>query len=116
MVATLDQCEYCRMQISDPRFGGELLTTHGRLLKFDAIECLRDYYRTARAADIRAGWVLDIRHPGSFVSLDSAFFIRATSFHSPMGRGWLATRSDSDAESVVKAIGGGTIVRWTDLQ
>lgn len=104
------------MQISDPRFGGELLTTRGRLLKFDAIECLRDYYKSASAGDIRAGWVLDIRHPGAFVSLDSAFFVRATSFHSPMGRGLLATRSDTDAAAVVKEIGGGQIVRWGELQ
>lgn len=104
------------MQISDPRFGGELLISHGRVLKFDAIECLRDYYRSASATAVRAGWVLDIRRPGEFVSLDSARFIRAISFHSPMGRGLVATRSDRDAESVVKEIGGGQIVRWSQLQ
>ena len=104
------------MQISDPRFGGELLTSHGRLLTFDAIECLRDYYRSARPADIRAGWVLDARHPGAFVSLDSARFIRAASLHSPMGRGLIATRSDSDASALAREIGGGEIVRWSGIQ
>lgn len=60
-----DACAYCRMQISDPRFGAALITVEGRTLKFDSIECLLAYYRQAAAAhDVASVWVSNARHPG----------------------------------------------------
>lgn len=46
----VDACAYCRMQISDPRFGAALVTAKSRTLKFDSIDCLVAYYRQAAAA------------------------------------------------------------------
>ncbi|MGB5288980.1 MAG: hypothetical protein WBN42_10875, partial [Ignavibacteriaceae bacterium] len=33
-----DECEFCRMQISDNRYGAELVTDKGKVYKFDSIE------------------------------------------------------------------------------
>jgi copper chaperone NosL len=35
-----DQCEYCKMKISDTRFGAELVTRKGKIYKYDSAECL----------------------------------------------------------------------------
>ena len=35
-----DQCHSCKMRISDPRFGAELVTDKGKVFKYDAIECM----------------------------------------------------------------------------
>ncbi len=35
-----DQCVYCKMTISNPKFGAELITDKGRVLKYDAVECM----------------------------------------------------------------------------
>ena len=48
----MDQCHACKMMIVDNRFGCELVTTKGKVFKYDAIECLvpevvmngEDYY------------------------------------------------------------------------
>ncbi|HEU5219058.1 MAG TPA: hypothetical protein VFU23_10390 [Gemmatimonadales bacterium] len=39
-----EACAFCRMTVSDPRFGAELVTTRGRVYTFDSIECLASYY------------------------------------------------------------------------
>ena len=35
-----DECHACKMIISDARFGSELITTKGKVYKYDAIECM----------------------------------------------------------------------------
>lgn len=35
-----DYCDHCKMQITDKRFGGVILTKAGKSLKYDSIECL----------------------------------------------------------------------------
>ena len=35
-----DDCALCKMLIMDQRYGTEIVTTKGRVYKFDAIECL----------------------------------------------------------------------------
>ena len=38
-----DKCEFCRMSIVDQRFGCEIMTSKGKALKFDAVECMVNY-------------------------------------------------------------------------
>ena len=35
-----DQCAYCKMTVSDPRFGTQLLTKKGRAYNFDDVQCM----------------------------------------------------------------------------
>src|SRR4051794_7597000 len=80
-----DACEQCHMQVSDPRFGGEIQTRTGKLYVFDAIECLLDYERTAgRKDDAASVWLIDFRSPKSFVTADSAWFVVAPGGRTPM--------------------------------
>jgi copper chaperone NosL len=108
-----DGCAYCRMQISDARFGAELITTKGKVYTFDSIECLLSFHRQASAAgDVRSVWVSDYRHPGSLIPATTATYVQLGAGHSPMGRGLLAVASDDDARLVAT---GSTIKRWADL-
>jgi copper chaperone NosL len=97
-----DQCAYCRMQISDPRFGAELVTRRGRSVKFDSIECLLAFYEQAASAnDVSSVWVSDFRHPGTLISVASATFV--------------AVASIKDAAQL-GITDSGAIKRWSDLQ
>ena len=93
-----DQCNYCRMQISDPRFGAELLTRHGRAVKFDSIECLVAFYKQAVVAnDVGSVWVSDFQHPGTLIEATHAAFVDLGAGRAPMGRGWAAVPTADDA-------------------
>jgi copper chaperone NosL len=113
----LDSCEYCRMQISDARFGAELVTKKGRTIKFDSIECLLSYYKQASAAaDVESVWVADIRHPGVLIDATQARFVELGAGRAPMGggRGWAAIADESDAARI-GITDRGAVKRWSDL-
>jgi copper chaperone NosL len=110
-----DQCAYCRMQISDPRFGAEVVTRHGRSVKFDSIECMHAFYVQAVAAnDVGTVWVSDFRHPGTLIDATHATFVDLGPGRAPMGRGWAAVASADDATKI-GITDPRAIKRWGDL-
>jgi nitrous oxidase accessory protein len=114
LVAGTDACAYCRMGISDVRFGGELQSGSGRLFTFDAIECLASFFIAARERDdIRAVWVADYES-STLVPVDSAVFLRLRGVQSPMGHA-LAAFDVRNAGTVRLAQYGSDIMRWSDV-
>jgi copper chaperone NosL len=113
-----DQCANCHMQISERRFSAVLVTSKGRTVKFDSIECLAEYYRRAASASGAASiWVADYRHPGQMIPADSARFADLGAGHAPMGRshGWAAVPSVVDA--VIAGITDtAALKRWSEVQ
>lgn len=111
----VDVCAYCRMQISDPRFGAEIVTRHGKPIKFDSIECLVSYYKQAIAAsDVASVWVSDATHPGTLIDASTARFVDLGPGRAPMGRGWAAIPNAAAAASL--GVTDTTAVkRWGDL-
>lgn len=111
-------CDYCRMRMDDPRFGGELVNAHGKALQFDAVECLASYYAALTdRSSVRQVLVADFEHPGTLVPATSARFIQATgtAAGSPMGHGLLALSSTANVDSFVRRIGGGHAMGWSDV-
>ncbi len=101
-----DACDYCRMQISDPRYGGELITRTGKVHKFDSIECLASFYATLQdSATVRSLWVSDYRKPGTLIPAREALYIHYEGPGSPMGRGLLAIPGDADATGALAPAG-----------
>lgn len=111
-----DACESCRMTISDQRFGAELVTTKGKVRKFDSVECMAQYYLTAEAQGaVRSVWVTDFRRPGTFVPAERAKFVRAKGeISSPMGVGLFAFAPDVDVAAEAQRLGG-TAMTWSEV-
>lgn len=110
-----DACEFCRMAISDPRFGGEVVSSKGKVRKFDSAECLASYVAAAGNAAFASIWVSDFRHPGTFVDATRAKFVRAPGgVSTPMGEAIFAFAPEADAAAEAGALGG-TPMSWTDL-
>lgn len=110
----LDGCDYCRMQISDPRYGGELITRKGKVHRFDSIECLASFYIALEdSATVRSLWVSDFRKPGTFIPAREALYIHHEGPGSPMGRGLLALRDSSPAPGT--AVPAGDTLSWSEV-
>ena len=90
LVAGVDSCDFCRMTVSDTRFGGEIQSKTGKIHAFDAIECLASFHLAAvDRDDVRGAWVSDFE-TGRLVPVDSAVFLRDDRVNSPMGRSLVA--------------------------
>ena len=109
-------CDFCRMTVGDERFGSEFVTAHGKIMTFDSIECLAGYAAQARApGSTGEAYVADFTHPGTLLRADKAQFLRATTLHSPMGRGLVAVPTGADITALVTALGAGHTLSWSDV-
>ena len=108
-----DACDYCRMTIADARYGGEAITTTGRVHKFDGIECLAGYMRSVPAGTVKSVYVIDLQHPGTLVPAESAGFLKATRIHSPMGRSLVGCATAKAARSSDDL--GGKTMTWAEV-
>ena len=107
-------CDYCRMTISDDRFGGQLITRKGKVYAFDAIECLTSYYlQNGAAGDGSSIWVADFANPGHWVEAKNALFVRNDAHQSPMGLNLVALRADAD--KAVAGQGQGMNLGWQEV-
>ena len=114
LVAGTDACGYCRMTISDVRFGAEAIAPTGKVTTFDAIECLAGYAATTDSTAVRSLWVADYAAPGTWIEAERAVYVQGANVGSPMGRSLLALAPGTDAARAT-ATYGGTVRTWRDL-
>lgn len=82
-----DGCHTCKMIMMDNRFGTEIVTTKGKIYKFDDVNCMQRFIRsgTVTENDIAHILVTDFSNPGSLSDVHSAVFVRSPEIKSPMG-------------------------------
>lgn len=114
IVLNEDQCDYCRMTISDSRFGGEAVLATGRVKKFDSAECLVAWARATPADARGALYVIDLQHPGTFVPAATAGFLKGALIKSPMGQAVVSFADTARAEQQ-RAMLGGRVLTWAQL-
>jgi copper chaperone NosL len=110
-----DNCEYCKMTISDPKFVTELVTEKGRIYKFDDAACLKNYINEHALAKNDRLYAIDFDHPNEFVKIEDAVFVQGESITSPMGGNVAAFSKKASAENFAKDKTV-QILSWNDLQ
>jgi copper chaperone NosL len=110
-----DGCDHCRMTIMDKKFGGEVITSKGKVYRFDDIRCMADFLN-AGSADKTTSTVyfLDYDGSGQLVKSDSAFLMKSDALRSPMGGNTAAFREDSRRQETIKQLNGSG-VKWEDF-
>jgi len=111
-----DACSQCRMIISDPRFGAELVTVKGKAYVFDDLNCYWNYRNSKdlKAEEIAHSVVVIFNKPGTLKEADQLCFLQSGTIRSPMGSGMAAFDGDSicrKEELRLKA----TILSWEEV-
>ena len=98
----LDECSHCRMTIIDPKFGGETITTKGKIFKFDDVNCMLDFLSTGKLAEkeINQNVVVNYEKKDDFINVNSAYFLTSPDFKSPMGSNTAAFVSKESAKKI----------------
>lgn len=78
-----DYCDHCKMQITDKRFGGVILTRNGKSLKYDSMECLAHGHHDHKA-EVKEVLVVDYKTQ-ELLPLGKVQLYRNESVRGPMG-------------------------------
>jgi copper chaperone NosL len=111
-----DNCSFCKMTISDPRFGAEIITAKGRTYKFDDTHCILSFLQSQMLLqrEIKEIYLTDFVNEHSLIKVNEAFLFKSDVLKSPMNGNVAVFNSK---ESMQKIIGqfNGTVVKWNDL-
>lgn len=111
-----DECEFCRMLITDNRYGSEIVTDKGKVFKFDEVGCMIEYAMVKNfIGDANQKFlVTDFATPESFIDAAKAFYVQNENFRSPMGSNVMAFDSEVSRQKFV-AESGGSLLNWVDV-
>ncbi|MBI1931293.1 MAG: nitrous oxide reductase accessory protein NosL [Ignavibacteriales bacterium] len=109
-----DSCDKCRMQIMDPKYGTELVTSKGKIYKFDSVECLAFYAKNMNDDENSTLWVTDFLNKNELVEKNKAYFLLSENLRSPMGLNLTAFSSQADLNNIKNQYQGKEI-NWDEL-
>ena len=109
-----DNCEYCRMLISDTKYGAELITKKGKIFKYDSIECLAAYSNEIDQNEIHSMWVVNFSRPNELININDSQFLLSDNLKSPMGL-YLSAYKDGEQLAEIQKQFGGKIIVWKEL-
>lgn len=112
-----DLCAYCKMMISDKRFGAELVTHKGKLQKFDSAECLAAWHLGGQTPqeDIHSLWVVDFSRPEQLIDATQAVYLQSKDLHSPMSLN-ISAFSDRATADKVQRLYIGELIDWNTVR
>ena len=96
-----EACAHCKMTIIDNRFGAELLTSKGKIYKFDDIVCLRHFEGEHPELKNNKIFVSDyLQQNKDLLKADEAVFLKHEFFRSPMNGQYGAFASAAEAKYI----------------
>ncbi|MGE0772307.1 MAG: nitrous oxide reductase accessory protein NosL [Cyclobacteriaceae bacterium] len=111
-----DACHNCKMTLADHKFGAELVTTKGKIYKFDDLNCFLNFYNQHGQVDTEYAHrlVIDFANPGQLIDAGSAFFVKSESIKSPMSS-QLAAFADYEVMTTNKKKWKGIYLSWGEV-
>ena len=96
-----DGCYTCKMTMMDNRFGAEVVSTKGKVFKFDDLNCMVNFLNSGYLddGDIAYRLVIDFSNPGKMIAAENAFYIKSDQVKSPMGSQVAAFEEQSKSDS-----------------
>ena len=81
-----EACTTCKMTIMDERFGAEIISTKGKVFKFDDVICMVEFMASEKIKerDIHKKLVTDYRNKNHFLDAEKAVYLISDELHSPM--------------------------------
>ncbi len=108
-----DECRQCKMMIVDGRFGGEIVTSKGKVFKFDSFDCLLGFHRQLVDPGEKV-FLANFAKVGELISAEQAVITELSSTTSPMGSNHVAFSTLEEARTVLSEPNL-TVLRWSDL-
>lgn len=109
-----DACEYCKMTIADSRFAAELITTKGRVYKFDDVSCMLKYARDGNV-EVKKYYIGNFLKDKDLIDATTAFYVHHAGLRSPMG-GNVAAFSNKEQAKVYAEKNNVSVITWDEVK
>jgi copper chaperone NosL len=112
-----DSCHTCKMTLMDNKFGAEILTTKGKIYKFDDTNCMLNFYNSGQvpAEEMQEILIIDFSKPEHMIDARNALYVKSESIKSPMASNIAAFQSNNDLKKF-NAEWHGIALSWGELQ
>lgn len=113
-----DACQFCKMTITDAKFGAVYLTNKGKSYKFDDIKCLQDFIKSAELKKNAQDqiWLVNYQSPHQLIQLEQSFLLAGGNIKTPMNGNMAVFSSESDRTQMTRPLGANSIDRFVILQ
>ena len=113
-----DACQFCKMTITDEKYGAVYLTNKGKSYKFDDIKCLQDFITSAELKKNAQDqiWLVNYQSPHQLIQLEQSFLLAGGSIKTPMNGNMAVFSSESDRTQMARPLGANSIDRSVILQ
>ncbi|HLW42537.1 MAG TPA: nitrous oxide reductase accessory protein NosL [Flavobacterium sp.] len=111
----VDNCDHCMMNISDVRYGAELITQKGKIYKFDDMYCMKVFLQDEVVAkdQVHSLWLVDFEATEQLIPAEKSYLLYNSELKSPMGSN-TAAFADEATRQQQHSEHSGTMLLWKD--
>lgn len=111
-----DNCQFCKMTISDIRYGAEIITLKGKIFKFDDPQCAMSFLKAHPEInqEVKEIYFSSFSDPHALISSRSAFILKSDNLRAPMGGQYSVFNSMEDLNKVKQEFPG-SVTNWTEI-
>ena len=102
----------------DKKFGTELVTSKGKVYKFDDAGCMVKFMKisTIQESDCKHIVLSSFDKSGGLIPFQKVYFVKSERFQSPMLGNIAAFNSEMEAQKYINSDSTSKSVLWTDLK
>jgi copper chaperone NosL len=105
-----DACDFCKMSIAGNNFGAEIITSKGKVYKFDDTHCLATFRKkNIDSTIIKHVYFVNFLEPHNFIDAGHVFLLKSDELHSPMGGNTAAFDKEEDLKMTQQKVQGNEI-------
>ncbi|MEL1243812.1 nitrous oxide reductase accessory protein NosL [Flavobacterium sp. DGU11] len=109
-----DSCEFCKMTISNGKFGAEVITQKGRHYKFDDMSCMGQYVKANTQVKYSSFYVNDYLHDNTLIPAENSFYLKGGDISSPMRGNIAAFSTQKEANEYKQKLNADT-KSWAEI-
>ena len=109
-----DGCHFCKMTIVDKLHAAEIVTSKGKIYKFDATECMVNFMKEFDSSEVALFLSNNYSEPEKLIDATQATFLISNNIPSPMGA-FLSAFKIKEQAIKTQAEKGGTLYTWQEL-
>lgn len=107
-----DVCAFCKMTVSDNRFGSEFISKKGKSYVFDDIACLLSYVKEHEDLNtqIKDVYLVNFLNDHNLINANKAFIVKSKNHRGPMEGAIIAFDNKDSSIQYIQSSGGDPLI------